>query len=42
LRDIKKGDLRHKLGLVLQDTFLFSDTVMEKSVTDGSTRRMLK
>ncbi len=29
LRDIKKGDLRQKLGLVLQDTFLFADTVME-------------
>ncbi|HEY5157987.1 MAG TPA: ATP-binding cassette domain-containing protein, partial [Anaerolineales bacterium] len=29
IRDIKKDDLRHKLGLVLQDTFLFSDSVME-------------
>lgn len=29
IRDIKKADLRRKLGLVLQDTFLFSDTVME-------------
>jgi ATP-binding cassette subfamily B multidrug efflux pump len=29
LRDIKKGDLRRRLGLVLQDTFLFADTVME-------------
>jgi ATP-binding cassette subfamily B protein len=29
LRDIKKDDLRRKLGLVLQDTFLFADTVME-------------
>ncbi len=31
-RDIKKvkiGDLRKRLGLVLQDTYLFSDTVME-------------
>jgi ATP-binding cassette subfamily B protein len=27
--EIKKADLRRKLGLVLQDTFLFSDTVME-------------
>jgi ATP-binding cassette subfamily B protein len=27
--DIKKGDLRRRLGLVLQDTFLFSATVME-------------
>ena len=26
---IKKADLRRQLGLVLQDTFLFSDTVME-------------
>ncbi len=29
LRDVPKSDLRRKLGLVLQDTFLFSDTVME-------------
>jgi ATP-binding cassette subfamily B multidrug efflux pump len=29
LREIKKADLRRKLGLVLQDTFLFADTVME-------------
>jgi ATP-binding cassette subfamily B multidrug efflux pump len=29
IRDIKKDDLRHQLGLVLQDTYLFSDTVME-------------
>ena len=29
IRDLKKDDLRHQLGLVLQDTFLFSDTVME-------------
>jgi ATP-binding cassette, subfamily B, multidrug efflux pump len=29
IREIKKADLRHKLGLVLQDTFLFSDSVME-------------
>ncbi|MCL5274085.1 MAG: ABC transporter ATP-binding protein/permease [Chloroflexi bacterium] len=29
IRDIKKGDLRRKLGLVLQDTYLFSNTVME-------------
>jgi ATP-binding cassette subfamily B protein len=29
LRDIPKDDLRQQLGLVLQDTFLFSDTVME-------------
>ncbi len=27
--DVKKADLRHKLGLVLQDTFLFSGSVME-------------
>jgi ATP-binding cassette subfamily B multidrug efflux pump len=27
--DIKKADLRCKLGLVLQDTFLFSDSVMD-------------
>lgn len=29
LRDISKADLRKKLGIVLQDTFLFADTVME-------------
>ena len=29
IRLVKKADLRRKLGLVLQDTFLFSDTVME-------------
>jgi ATP-binding cassette subfamily B protein len=29
LRDIKRAELRHALGLVLQDTFLFSGTVME-------------
>jgi ATP-binding cassette subfamily B protein len=29
LRDLKTANLRRQLGLVLQDTFLFSDTVME-------------
>lgn len=29
IRRIKKADLRRKLGLVLQDTFLFSDSVLE-------------
>ncbi len=29
IRDIQKAGLRRQLGLVLQDTFLFSDTVME-------------
>ena len=29
IRDIKKADLRRQLGLVLQDTFLFADSVME-------------
>jgi ATP-binding cassette subfamily B protein len=29
IRDIPKPELRRRLGLVLQDTFLFSDTVME-------------
>lgn len=29
LRDISKDDLRQKLGIVLQDTFLFADTVLE-------------
>jgi ATP-binding cassette subfamily B multidrug efflux pump len=29
IRQIKRADLRHEIGLVLQDTFLFSATVME-------------
>ena len=29
IRDIKKADLRRKLGIVLQDTFLFSASVMD-------------
>lgn len=29
IRDFRKTDLRQQLGIVLQDTFLFSDTVME-------------
>jgi ATP-binding cassette, subfamily B, multidrug efflux pump len=29
IRKVRKDDLRRKLGLVLQDTFLFADTVME-------------
>lgn len=29
IRDIDKDDLRRRLGIVLQDTFLFADTVME-------------
>ncbi len=29
LRDIRKADLRRNLGIVLQDTFLFADTVIE-------------
>ena len=29
VRSLKKDDLRRKLGLVLQDNFLFADTVME-------------
>ncbi len=29
IREVRKDDLRRKLGLVLQDTFLFADTVME-------------
>jgi ATP-binding cassette subfamily B protein len=29
IRDLDKAGLRRKLGVVLQDTFLFSDTVME-------------
>jgi ATP-binding cassette subfamily B protein len=29
IRNVKTDDLRKSLGIVLQDTFLFSDTVME-------------
>jgi ATP-binding cassette subfamily B multidrug efflux pump len=29
IRQVKKADLRRQLGLVLQDNFLFSDTVLE-------------
>ncbi len=29
VRDIKKDDLRHSLGIVLQDTHLFTGTIME-------------
>jgi len=29
IREISKDDLRKKLGIVLQDTFFFADTVME-------------
>ena len=29
IRDMRKADLRRQLGLVLQDTFLFADTVLE-------------
>jgi len=29
IRQVKRDDLRRRLGIVLQDTFLFSDTVME-------------
>jgi len=29
IRRVRKADLRRKLGLVLQDTFLFSDTILE-------------
>jgi ATP-binding cassette subfamily B multidrug efflux pump len=29
IRDISKDDMRKKLGIVLQDTFLFAETVME-------------
>jgi ATP-binding cassette subfamily B protein len=29
IRNLKKADLRRNLGLVLQDTFLFADSVME-------------
>lgn len=41
IRKVCKADLRRKLGLVLQDTFLFADTVMENirygRLQDGST-----
>jgi len=29
IREVQKESLRHQLGIVLQDTFLFSETVME-------------
>ena len=29
VRNVQKASLRHQLGIVLQDTFLFSDSVME-------------
>jgi ATP-binding cassette, subfamily B, multidrug efflux pump len=29
IRQVRKADLRRNLGIVLQDTFLFADTVME-------------
>ena len=29
IREVSKADLRQKLGIVLQDTFLFADTVLE-------------
>lgn len=29
IRQVRKDDLRHQLGIVLQDTFLFSGTMME-------------
>jgi ATP-binding cassette subfamily B protein len=29
IREVSKSDLRQRLGIVLQDTFLFADTVME-------------
>jgi len=29
IRDVSRSDLRRKLGIVLQDTFLFADTVLE-------------
>jgi len=29
IRNVSKSDLRQKLGIVLQDTFLFADTVLE-------------
>lgn len=41
IRNMRKADLRRSLGLVLQDTFLFADTVMENirfgrlDATDG-------
>ncbi len=40
VREVKKDDLRRKLGLVLQDNFLFADTVMENIRYGGRKRRM--
>ena len=39
INKIKKGDLRRSLGIVLQDTHLFTDTVMEISVTADLTQQ---
>jgi ATP-binding cassette, subfamily B, multidrug efflux pump len=45
IRAVHKADLRRRLGLVLQDTFLFADTVMENirygrlEATDGECMR---
>ena len=35
INKIKKADLRHSLGMVLQDTHLFTDTVRRISVTES-------
>ena len=48
LREVKKDNLRQELGLVLQDTFLFADTVMENirygrlDATDGEVMQAAK
>ncbi|MGC9399993.1 MAG: ABC transporter ATP-binding protein [Anaerolineae bacterium] len=48
IRDIRTADLRRKLGLVLQDNFLFADTVMENirygrlDATDAEVREAAK
>ena len=42
INKIKKADLRHSLGIVLQDTHLFTGTIKEISVTENWTQRMKK
>ena len=36
INKIKKADLRHSLGIVLQDTHLFTGTIKETTRTDSS------
>ncbi len=43
IRNFNRGQLREMFGMVLQDTWLFQGTIMEKiSVTDGWMQQMRK